>query len=161
MSATNGSSLVRIGISPVGRGTFKYADLISAVHHMQSSVTAICIINARVGGLTVGLKVCGIGNSSRSIFAASWSPRAAPRALCLSGRPLLFFLRLHFIILVPICQYFFIALTFSVETGTSVPVSFVRSHTSLRIASLNCFASGALSASRVDVLIVPIIIGYG
>jgi hypothetical protein len=50
MSATNGSSLVRIGISPVGRGTFNYADLMSAVHHMQSSVTAICIINAKVSG---------------------------------------------------------------------------------------------------------------
>ena len=99
-----------MGIALLGRGMFKYADLISAVHHMQSSFTAICIINAKVGGLTVGLKVCGIGNP--------WSPRAAPRALCLSGRPLPYFLRLHFRV-VPICQYFFIALTSSVETGTS------------------------------------------
>jgi hypothetical protein len=48
MSATNGSSLVKMGISSVGRGTFKYADFISAVHHMQSSVTAICIMNVKV-----------------------------------------------------------------------------------------------------------------
>ena len=149
MSATNGSSLVRMGISPVGRGTFKYADLKSTVHHIQPSVTAICIMNEKVSDLTVGLKFCGIGNPSRSIFAASWSPRAAPRALCLSGRPLPFFLRLHLRV-VPICQYFFIALTSSVETGTSVPVPFVRSHTSLRIASLNCSVSDALSVSRVD-----------
>jgi hypothetical protein len=147
MSATKGSKLVRMGFFPVGRGTLKYADLISAVHHMQSSVTAICIMNAKVSDLTVGLKVCGFGNPSRSIFAASWSPRAAPRALCLSGRPLPFFLRLHLRV-VPICQFFFIALTSSVETSTSVPVPFVRSHNSLRIASLNCSVSGAFSASR-------------
>jgi hypothetical protein len=88
MSATNGSSLVRMGISPVGRGTFKNAYLKTVVHHKQPSVTAICIImNAKVSVLTVGLKVCGIGNPSRSIIAASWYPRAAPRALCVQGRP--------------------------------------------------------------------------
>ena len=72
MSATNGSSLVRMGISPVGRGKFKYADLKSTVHHIQpTSVTEICIMNEKVSDLTVGLKFCGIGNPSRSIFAAS------------------------------------------------------------------------------------------
>ena len=120
---------------------------------MQSIFTAICNMIAKVSGLTVGLKVCGIGDPSRNIFAASWSPHAVLRALCLSGRPLPFFLRMHLRV-VPICQYFFIALTSSVETGTSVLVSFVRSHTSLRIASLNCSASGALSASRVDMFLL-------
>jgi hypothetical protein len=76
MSTTNGSSLVRMGISPVGRGTFKYADLISAVHYIQPTVTAICFMNAKVSGLTVGLNGCDIGNPSRSIFAVSWSPCA-------------------------------------------------------------------------------------
>ena len=108
----------------------------------SSSITAICIMNAKVSGLTVGLKVCGIGNLSRSIFAARWSPRAAPRALCLSGRPLPFSLRLHLSV-VPICQYFFIALTSSLETGVSVPVPLVRSHTSLRIRRVLCETAGA------------------
>ena len=52
MSATNGSSLVRIGISPVGRGTFKYADLISYA-------VAICIHKCegeRFDGWTEGLR---------------------------------------------------------------------------------------------------------
>jgi hypothetical protein len=151
MSATNGSNLVRMGISPVGRETFKYPDLISAVHHMQSSVTAICIMNAKVSGF---LRLDSRSAALAILRAASWSSRAAPRALCLSVRPIPFFLCLHLRVF-PICSYFFIALTSSVETGTSVPVvPFVRSRTFLRIASLNCSVSGALIASRVDMFLL-------
>ncbi len=68
----------------------------SAVHHISHFAMAICIMmNAKVSGLTVGLNVWGMGRPALSIFAASWSPRAAPRALCLYGKPLPFFFRLH------------------------------------------------------------------
>jgi hypothetical protein len=45
-------------------------------------------MNAKVSGLTVGLNVLGMGSPAFSILAASWSPRAAPWTLCLSGKPL-------------------------------------------------------------------------
>ena len=123
--------------------------MMSAVHHISPFAMAICIMNAKVSGLTVGLNVWGMGSPALSIFAASWSPRAAPRALCLSGKPLPFFLRLHLSV-VPICQYLGIALTSSGVSARKVLVVSMRSVTSLRIASLNCSASGALSASLVD-----------
>ena len=65
------------------------------MHHISPFAMAICIMNAKVSGLMVGLNVWGMGSPAFSIFTASWSPRAAPRALCLFGKPLPFFLRLH------------------------------------------------------------------
>jgi hypothetical protein len=76
--------------------------------------------------LTVGLNVWGMGSPTSSIFAASWSPRAAPRALCLTGKPLSFFLRLHLSV-VPICQYLGIALTSSGVNARKVLVVSMRS----------------------------------
>ena len=53
----NGYNLVSIGISFAGRGTLRYAALISAVHHISPMAIAICIMNAKVSDLTVGLNV--------------------------------------------------------------------------------------------------------
>ncbi len=106
------------------------------VYHNCPFAMAICIMNAKVSGLMVGLNVWGMDSPAFSIFAASWSRRAAPRALCLSSKPLM-----------SICQYLGIAL---LSSGVYARRLSIRSVISLRIASLNCSASGALSASRVD-----------
>ena len=50
---------------------------------------------ANVSGMIVGLLLTGSGALAFIIDRRSVSPRAAARALCLSGSPLGFFCRLH------------------------------------------------------------------
>ena len=45
--------------------------LMSAVHHISPFAMAICIMNAKVSGLMVGLNVWGMGSPALSIFAAT------------------------------------------------------------------------------------------
>jgi hypothetical protein len=119
-------------------------------------MVASCRKREKVSGMIVGLYVVGSWTSALIMARRRVSPCAAPRALCLSGSPFAFFLRLHLRVVL-IFHVRLLAL-FSVYPstalrwiGTSVPISSMSVWISFCMAVMNCSRSEARSASMVSI----------
>ena len=113
------------------------------------NITASCRIKEKVKAPTVGENVFGGVILSFLYILTRTSPLAAERALCLSGVPSPFFLRLHFTV-VPI-RTNSLPLSSCWLMGTKVLVSSIKDLISFCIASMNFCRSGALRASLVSI----------
>ena len=123
-----GSRVVVIQSASSGSGALRYADYMSIVAILNLLIVASCRKREKVSGIMVGLYVVGNWKSALIMARRSVSTRAAPRALCLSGSPFAFFLRLH--LRVVLIFHVRLLVSFSVYPpselwwiGTSVPVS--------------------------------------